>query len=32
VLAAGIAHVVISLVWFQPVFFGKAWVKLSGRD
>lgn len=25
-------HVVISLLWFQPFIFGKAWVKLSGKD
>ena len=32
VLVVWVAHVVISLVWFQPVFFGKAWVELSGKD
>jgi uncharacterized membrane protein len=32
VLVAWIAHVVNSLLWFQPVFFGRAWVKLSGKD
>jgi hypothetical protein len=32
VLVVWVAHVVISLVWFHPVFFGKAWVKLSGKD
>ena len=32
VLVAWITHVVISLAWYQPVFFGKAWVKLSGKE
>lgn len=32
VLVAWIAHVVISLVWFQPPLFGKAWVELSGKE
>jgi hypothetical protein len=32
VLVAWVTHVVISLVWYQPVFFGKAWVKLSGKE
>jgi hypothetical protein len=32
VLVAWVAHIVISLVWYQPVFFGKAWVKLSGKE
>ena len=27
-----IAHVVISLAWYQPIFFGRAWVRLSGRE
>jgi len=27
-----ILHIVISLLWFQPALFGKAWVKLSGKD
>jgi hypothetical protein len=32
VLVAGILHIVISLAWYQPVFFGRAWVKLSGKE
>ena len=32
VLVAWIAHVVMSLVWFQPPLFGKAWVELSGKE
>jgi hypothetical protein len=32
VLLAWILHVVISLVWYQPIFFGNAWVKLSGKE
>jgi hypothetical protein len=32
IMVAGIVHVVVSLVWFQPVFFGRAWTRLSGRD
>jgi hypothetical protein len=32
VIVAWIAHVAISLVWFQPPLFGKAWVRLSGKD
>jgi hypothetical protein len=32
VLVAWVMHVVISLVWYQPFLFGKAWVKLSGKD
>jgi hypothetical protein len=32
VIVMWIAHVVISLLWYQPPFFGKAWVKLSGKD
>ena len=32
VLVAWMAHVVISLVWFQPAFFGTAWVELSGKE
>ena len=31
VLVAWVAHVVVSLIWFQPVFFGKAWTRLSGK-
>ncbi len=32
VIAAWLMHVIVSLAWYQPVFFGKAWVKLSGKD
>lgn len=32
VLVAWVVHVIISLLWFQPFLFGKAWVKLSGKD
>lgn len=32
VIVCWIAHVVISLAWYQPFFFGKAWVRLSGRE
>jgi hypothetical protein len=32
VLLAWVTHVVISLVWFQPFLFGKAWVELSGKE
>jgi hypothetical protein len=32
VLVAGVVHIVISLAWYQPVFFGKAWVRLSGKE
>jgi len=32
VLVAGIVHIVVSLVYFQPVFFGKAWVELTGKE
>ena len=32
VLVCWVMHVVVSLAWFQPVFFGKAWVRLSGKE
>jgi len=32
VLVAWVVHVMISLAWYQPVFFGKAWVKLSRKE
>jgi hypothetical protein len=32
VLVAWILHVVLSLAWYQPVFFGRAWVALSGKE
>ncbi len=25
-------HIVFSLAWYTPIFFGRAWVKLSGRE
>ncbi len=32
VIVAWIVHVLISLLWFMPALFGKAWVKLTGKD
>lgn len=32
VLVCWVMHVLVSLAWFQPVFFGKAWVRLSGKE
>ena len=32
VLVCWVAHVMISLAWYQPILFGKAWVKLSGKE
>lgn len=32
VLAAGITHLVLGLIWFQPKLFGNDWVKLTGKD
>ena len=32
VLVAGVVHIVLGLVWFQPKLFGNAWVKLSGKE
>ena len=32
VLVAWILHVALSLVWYQPFLFGKAWVRLSGKE
>jgi hypothetical protein len=32
VIVLWIAHVVISLLWYQPALFGKAWVNLSGKE
>ncbi len=32
VLAAGIAHMVTGLIWFQPKLFGKAWAELTGQE
>ena len=32
VLVAGVVHIVLGLLWFQPKVFGNAWTKLTGRD
>lgn len=32
IIVAWVMHVVVSLVWYQPFLFGKAWVKLTGKD
>ena len=32
VLVCWVMHVVVSQAWFQPFFFGKAWVRLSGKE
>ena len=32
VLLAGLAHMVICLVWFAPGLFGRAWVQLTGAE
>jgi hypothetical protein len=32
VLVAGVVHIVLGLVWFQPKLFGNAWVKLTGKE
>lgn len=32
VFVCWVAHVVISMAWFQPIFFGKAWVRLSRKE
>ena len=32
VLVAGVVHIVLGLVWFQPKLFGNVWVKLSGKE
>lgn len=32
VLIAGIIHMVIGLVWFQPKVFGNEWVKLTKKE
>lgn len=32
VVVAWIMHVVVSFVWFRPVFFGEAWTRLSGKE
>ncbi len=32
VFVCWVLHVAISLAWYQPIFFGKAWVRLSGKE
>jgi hypothetical protein len=32
VVVAGIVHMVIGLLWYQPKLFGNAWVALTGKD
>jgi len=32
VVVAGISHMVVSLVWFQPWLFGRAWVALTKQE
>ena len=32
VFVAGVVHMVIGLIWFQPKLFGNTWAKLTGRD
>ena len=32
VLIAGITHMAIGLIWFQPKLFGNDWVKLTGKE
>jgi hypothetical protein len=32
VLVAWVMHVVVSLLWFRPELFGRAWVALSGKE
>ena len=32
VLVAGLAHMVISLVWFLPGLFGRQWMELTKQD
>ena len=32
VIVAWVLHVILSLAWYQPVLFGKAWVKLRGKE
>ncbi len=32
VLIAGIAHMLIGLVWYLPGLFGNEWMKLTGKD
>jgi len=32
VLVAGMAHMVIGLIWFMPKLFGNAWAELTGKE
>jgi hypothetical protein len=32
VLVAGIAHMMINLMWFMPKLFGNAWAELTGKE
>ena len=32
VLVAGVCHMVVGLVWFQPPLFGRAWVALTKQE
>ena len=32
VLVAGIAHMVMNLIWFMPKLFGNAWAALTGKE
>ncbi len=32
VLIAGITHLILNLVWFMPVLFGRAWEELTKKD
>ena len=32
VLIAGITHMAIGLIWFQPKLFGNDWAKLTGKE
>jgi hypothetical protein len=32
VLVAGISHMVIGVIWFMPVFFGRQWMELTKQE
>jgi hypothetical protein len=32
VFVAGLAHMLMNLVWFSPILFGPAWSELTGKD
>jgi hypothetical protein len=32
VLVAGLAHMVLNLIWFMPKLFGNAWAELTGKE